>query len=51
MTKGRSESQRIGSIGENYIPYWASQHSSTAQKMGEDYGFDLRFRFLNQINF
>ena len=51
MTKERSESQRIGSIGENYIPYWASQHSSTAQKMGEDYGFDFAFQVLESNKF
>ena len=51
MTKERSESQRIGSTGENYIPYWASQHSSTAQKMGEDFGFDFAFQVLESNKF
>lgn len=51
MTKERSESQRIGSTGENYILYWASLHSSTAQKMGEDYGFDFAFQVLESNKF
>ena len=51
MAKTQSNSQKIGTQGENLIPYWASKHSSSAQKIIEDYGFDFSFQVYESGKF